>query len=126
MIRRDEKMNLLDITEELRSWFDKQARRRNSAVHTLRASLVGDPYDCCLYNAVYDREKKNQIDNSVFGFLGLEITMPFQKVNVIVSWFIARMKSIYKPAYELLLKKLYDPVVINIVVRKGRQAGMFI
>lgn len=119
-------MNLLDITEELRSWFDKQPRRRNSAVHTLRASLVGDPYDCCLYNAVYDREKKKPIDDSAFGFSGLEITMPFQKMNVIVSSFVSGIRTIYKPAYELLLVKLYDPVVINIVVRKGRQAGMFI
>jgi len=120
MIRRDEKMNLLDITEELRNWFDKQARRSNSAVHTLRASVIGDPYDCCLYHAVYDREKTKPIDDSAFGFSGLEITMPFQKVNVIACRFVSGIKTIYKPAYELLLKKLYDPVEINIVVRKGR------
>ena len=119
-------MNLLDITEELKSWFDKQARRRISAVHMLVASVIGDPYDCSLYNAFYDREKTKPIDDSAFGFSGLEITMPYQKMNVIVSSFVSRMKTIYKPAYELLLLKLYDPIVINIVVRKGKQTGKFL
>lgn len=53
----------------------------------------------------------------------LRFPMPFQKGNVIVSWFVSRIKTIYKPAYELFLKKLYDPVVINIVVRRGKQVG---
>jgi hypothetical protein len=30
-------MNLPDITQEVRNWFDEQARGRNSEVHTLRA-----------------------------------------------------------------------------------------
>jgi SAM-dependent methyltransferase len=50
----------------------------------------------------------------------LRYPVPFQKVNVIACRFISGIKTIYKPAYELLLKKLYDPVEINIVVRKGK------
>jgi SAM-dependent methyltransferase len=49
----------------------------------------------------------------------LRCPVPFQKVNLIVSRFVSGIKSLYKPVYELLLKKLYDPIVINIVVRKG-------
>ncbi len=56
----------------------------------------------------------------------LRYTMPFLKVNVIVSRFVSGIKTIYKPAYELLLKKLYDPVVINVVVRKGKEAERFL
>lgn len=56
----------------------------------------------------------------------LRYPVPFQKVNVIACRFVSGIKTIYKPAYELLLKKLYDPVEINIVVRKGKQTGRFI
>jgi SAM-dependent methyltransferase len=56
----------------------------------------------------------------------LRYKMPFLKLNVILSRFVSGIKTIYKPAYELLLKKLYDPVVINIVVRKGKEAGRFL
>jgi hypothetical protein len=52
----------------------------------------------------------------------LRCPMPFQKVNVILSRLVYGIKTLYKPAYELLVKKLYDPIVINIVVRKGKQA----
>ena len=50
----------------------------------------------------------------------LRYPMPFQKVNVIACRFVSGIKTIYKPAYELLLKKLYDPIVINVVVRRGK------
>ncbi|MGA2465969.1 MAG: class I SAM-dependent methyltransferase [Thermodesulfobacteriota bacterium] len=56
----------------------------------------------------------------------LRYPVPFQKVNVIACRFVSGIKTVYKPAYELLLKKLYDPIVINIVVRKGKQTGRFI
>jgi SAM-dependent methyltransferase len=52
----------------------------------------------------------------------LRCPMPFQKVNVILSRLVYGIKTLYKPGYELLVKKLYDPIVINIVVRKGKQA----
>ncbi len=56
----------------------------------------------------------------------LRYPMPFQKVDVIMSRFVSGMKPICKLAYEVLLKKLYDPVVINIVFRKGKQTGRFL
>ena len=56
----------------------------------------------------------------------LRCPMPFKKVNVILSGFVSGIKTIYKHAYELLIKKLYDPIVINIVVRKGNQVAWFI
>lgn len=50
----------------------------------------------------------------------LRCPAPFQEVNLIVSWFVSGIKNLYRPIYQLLLKKLYDPIVINIVVRKGK------
>jgi SAM-dependent methyltransferase len=46
--------------------------------------------------------------------------VPFQKVNLIISRFVSEIKTLNKRVYELLLKKLYDPIVINVVVRKGK------
>lgn len=50
----------------------------------------------------------------------LRCPAPFEKLNLIVSRFVSGIKILHKPVYELLLKKLYDPIVINIVVRKGK------
>lgn len=50
----------------------------------------------------------------------LRCQAPFQKVNLILSQFISVIKTVHKPLYGLLLKKLYDPIVINIVVRKRK------
>jgi SAM-dependent methyltransferase len=50
----------------------------------------------------------------------LRYAMPFKKMNVILSRLVSGVKTVYRPAFELLLKKLYDPIVINIVIRKGK------
>jgi ubiquinone/menaquinone biosynthesis C-methylase UbiE len=50
----------------------------------------------------------------------LRCPSPFQKVNLIVSRFFSGMKTLHKPVYESLLKKLYDPIVINFVARKAK------
>ena len=45
-----------------------------------------------------------------------------QEVNLIVSRFVSGIKTVYKPVYQLLLKKLYDPVVINMVLEKESES----
>lgn len=75
-----------------------------------------------LFERIFDCE---YVEAAMAGYTAgtnrLRYPMPFKKMNAIVSRFVSRLKIIYKPAYDLLLKKLYDPVVINIVIRKGKQ-----
>ena len=50
----------------------------------------------------------------------LRYPVPFQKVNRIVSRLVSGMKALPRPVYELLVKKLYNPIVLNIVVRRRK------
>jgi len=48
----------------------------------------------------------------------LRYPAPFLKLNILLSRLVSRVKQFYKPVYESLLKKLYDPIEINIVIKK--------
>jgi hypothetical protein len=48
----------------------------------------------------------------------LRYLAPFPKFNILLCRLVSRIGIYYKHLYESLVRKLYDPIEINIVVRK--------